>query len=137
MYIYFIIQAATSHQPQLGSRCRAPVCGSTAAPMTWVQMIVSKQYGFVWKCWVNIPNEIAIFHRDKDQQNHWVQWGLAYFQTHPYTITSSQYHANSTEYYTNTSTTKKLPSNAKPNVQVNYFLGFLKPKNASALLTRT
>ena len=31
--------------------------------------------GFVWKCWVNIPNEIAIFHRDNDQQNHWVQWG--------------------------------------------------------------
>ena len=31
-------------------------------------------YGFVWKCWVNIPNEIAvaIFHRDHDQQNHWV-----------------------------------------------------------------
>ena len=28
--------------------------------------------GFVWKCRVNIPNEIAIFHRDKDQQNHWV-----------------------------------------------------------------
>ena len=28
--------------------------------------------GFVWKCWVNIPNEIAIFHRDNDQQNHWV-----------------------------------------------------------------
>ena len=26
---------------------------------------------FVWKCWV-IPNEIAIFHRDNDQQNHWV-----------------------------------------------------------------
>ena len=21
---------------------------------------------------VNIPNEIAIFHRDNDQQNHWV-----------------------------------------------------------------
>ena len=39
--------------------------------------------GFVWKCWVNIPNEIAIFHRDNDQHNHWVQWGLAYFQTHP------------------------------------------------------
>ena len=29
------------------------------------------------------PNEIAIFHRDNDQQNHWVQWGLAYFQTNP------------------------------------------------------
>ena len=35
------------------------------------------------------------------------------------------------------SNTKKLPSNAKPNVQVNYFLGMLKPKNANALLTRT
>ena len=22
--------------------------------------------------------------RDNDQQNHWVQWGLAYFQTHPF-----------------------------------------------------
>ena len=30
------------------------------------------KYGFVWKCWVNIPNEIAICHRDNDQQNHWV-----------------------------------------------------------------
>ena len=26
---------------------------------------------------VQTPNEIAIFHRDHDQQNHWVQWGLA------------------------------------------------------------
>ena len=34
--------------------------------------------GFVWKCWVNIPNEIAIFHRDHDQQNHWLQWGTNY-----------------------------------------------------------
>ena len=24
-----------------------------------------------------IPNEIAIFHRDNDHENHWVQWGLA------------------------------------------------------------
>ena len=30
-----------------------------------------------------IPNEIAIFHRDNDQQNHWVKRGLAYFQTNP------------------------------------------------------
>ena len=43
------------------------------------------EYGFVWKCWVNIPNEIAIFHRDNDQLNHWVQWGTNHFQTHPYT----------------------------------------------------
>ena len=26
---------------------------------------------------------IAIFHRDNDQQNHWVQWGTQHFQTHP------------------------------------------------------
>ena len=39
---------------------------------------------WTWKCWVNIPNEIAIFHRDNDQQNHWVQWGTRHFQTHPY-----------------------------------------------------
>ena len=31
-----------------------------------------------------IPNEIAIFHRDNDQQNHWVQWGTNHFQTHPH-----------------------------------------------------
>ena len=24
-----------------------------------------------------------LYNRDNDQQNHWVQWGLAYFQTHP------------------------------------------------------
>ena len=34
--------------------------------------INGNQYGFVWKCWVNIPNEIAIFHRDNDHENHWV-----------------------------------------------------------------
>ena len=28
-----------------------------------------------------IPNEIAIFHRDNDQQNHWVPWGTQHFQT--------------------------------------------------------
>ena len=32
---------------------------------------------------VNLPNEIAIFHRDNDQQNHWVQWGTQHFQTNP------------------------------------------------------
>ena len=41
-------------------------------------------FGFVWKCWVNIPNEIAIFHRDNDQQNHWVNRGTNHFQTHPF-----------------------------------------------------
>ena len=44
---------------------------------------LGEDVGFVWKCWDNIPNEIAIFHRDNDHENHWVQWGLAYFQTNP------------------------------------------------------
>ena len=30
-----------------------------------------------------IPNEIAIFHRDNDQQDHWVFRGTQHFQTHP------------------------------------------------------
>ena len=30
-----------------------------------------------------IPKEIAIFHRDNDEQNHWVQWGTNHFQTRP------------------------------------------------------
>ena len=33
-----------------------------------------------------IPNEIAIFHRDNDQQNQTGFRGLAYFQTHPNTF---------------------------------------------------
>ena len=30
-----------------------------------------------------IPNEIAIaiFHRDNDQQNHWVKWGTLFSDT--------------------------------------------------------
>ena len=28
-----------------------------------------------------IPNEIAIFHRDNDRQNHWVQWGTLFSDT--------------------------------------------------------
>ena len=41
------------------------------------------QTWFVWKCWVNIPNEIAIFHRDNDQQNHWVKRGTSLFSDKP------------------------------------------------------
>ena len=45
--------------------------------LSTISIGLSKNVGY-------IPNEIAIFLRDNDQQNHWVQWGLAYFQTHPY-----------------------------------------------------
>ena len=34
-----------------------------------------------WKCWVNIPNEIAIFYWDNDHENHWVQWGTLFSDT--------------------------------------------------------
>ena len=45
--------------------------------------------GFVWKCWVNLPNEIAIYNWDNDQQNHWVKRGTQHFQTihHIYAFT--------------------------------------------------
>ena len=38
---------------------------------------------------VNLPNEIAIFHRDNDQQNHWVDWGTNNFQANPYDFTAA------------------------------------------------
>ena len=41
-------------------------------PWGLIPWVILGPYGFLWKCWVNIPNEIAIFHRDNDQQNHWV-----------------------------------------------------------------
>ena len=51
--------------------------------------------GFVWKCWVNIPNEITIFHRDNDQQNHWVQWGTLFSDTPSWrTYDNPQFFAN-------------------------------------------
>ena len=44
----------------------------------------------IWVCLKigYIPNEIAIFHRDHDQQNHWDIGirGTQHFQTHPYII---------------------------------------------------
>ena len=43
---------------------------------TYPDMGLSENVGY-------IPNEIAIFHRDHDQQNHWVQWGTQHFQTYP------------------------------------------------------
>ena len=46
----------------------------------------------IWVClkiWY-IPNEIAIFHRDNDQQNHWVFRGTQHFQTHPYQVGRDQ-----------------------------------------------
>ena len=39
---------------------------------------------WTWKCWVNIPNEIAIFHRDNDQQNQTGFRATQHFQTHPF-----------------------------------------------------
>ena len=33
---------------------------------------LAQLYGFVYENVGYIPNEIAIFHRDNDQQNHWV-----------------------------------------------------------------
>ena len=54
-------------------------------PGTWIsdfRTVSDGSIGCVWKCWVNIPNEITIFHRDNDQQNHWVQ-GFSLFSDTP------------------------------------------------------
>ena len=42
----------------------------------------------IWVCLKMgyIPNEIAIFHRDNDHENHWVFRGTRHFQTNPYMI---------------------------------------------------
>ena len=52
-------------------------------------LILPKNGNNMWVCLKigSIPNEMAIFHRDNDQQNHWVQWGVPYFQTNPYIVT--------------------------------------------------
>ena len=42
--------------------------------------------GFVWKCWVNTPNEIAICYRDNDQQNHWVLGYTTFSDTPSWTM---------------------------------------------------
>ena len=47
-------------------RCGKRNVGSAA--QRWKKRLLKN--GFVWKCWVNSPNEIAIFHRDNDQQNN-------------------------------------------------------------------
>ena len=51
---------------------------------------------YIWVCLKigYIPNEIAIFHRDNDQQNHWVEWGTQHFQTHPYSLGILTIHLN-------------------------------------------
>ena len=49
-------------------------------------MFFTREYGQIWVCLKigYIPNEIAIFHRDNDQQNHWVQWGTLFSDTPKY-----------------------------------------------------
>ena len=47
--------------------------GSQTVQLRKLQVGLSENVGY-------IPNEIAIFHRDNDQQNHWVQWGTQHFQ---------------------------------------------------------
>ena len=59
----------------------AQMLGRASPKMSQVYLRSMCTCRFVWKCWVNIPNEIAIFHRDNDQQNHWVQWGTLFSDT--------------------------------------------------------
>ena len=52
----------------------------------WVQ--TSENVGY-------IPNEIAIFHRDNDQQNHWGKWGTLFSDTPKSTSKSRSFGASS------------------------------------------
>ena len=70
------------HWGSIGKPLRCIIYGYHWGSMTSLLPDISVIIGFVWKCWVNIPNEIAIFHRDNDQQSIGFR-GLAYFQTHP------------------------------------------------------
>ena len=61
--------------PDYGCRLLTWAHGNTINTATWVCL----KMGYT-------PNEIAIFHRDNDQQNHWVQWGTQHFQTNPHIL---------------------------------------------------
>ena len=62
---------------QLPPKTKQRFGGCPASELIIAYMGLSENVGY-------IPNEIAIFHRDNDQQNHWVQWGTLHFQTNPY-----------------------------------------------------
>ena len=76
----------STRSPRLWSPAKWPTKGDAPNVLWWKQLLPSPPegwlYGFVWKCWVNIPNEIAIFHRDNDHQPLGLGV-LTYFQTHP------------------------------------------------------
>ena len=59
------------------SKCMATSGGKGSDENDAQGCIHDEPLGARWKKWVclkigYIPNEIAIFHRDNDQQNHWV-----------------------------------------------------------------
>ena len=59
-----------------------PLTKESAVQTLAVQNAVFTRHN-IWVCLKigYIPNEIAIFHRDNDLQNHWVQWGTLFSDT--------------------------------------------------------
>ena len=90
-----LIHPGFHHQPHRPgtklANLRSGVCGRCVPNLERkdreTEMGLSENVGY-------IPNEIAIFHRDNDQQNHWVQWGTQHFQTNPNVVV----HENDCQY---------------------------------------
>ena len=72
--------SATSSLPESGLEISWESCSKAADDDQGLMLL---KYGFVWKCWVNIPNEIAIFHRDNDQQKPLGTMGYTTFSDTP------------------------------------------------------
>ena len=71
---------------------RWPTRGWTHQPDFWLILVDTPVGKWVCLKMGYIPNEIAIFHRDNDQQNHWVQWGTLFSDT-PKSSTFSMFRA--------------------------------------------
>ena len=76
----------------------------------WPKPLLGKKHTPMWVCLKMgyTPNEIAIFHRDNDHENHWVFWGLTNFQTNPCFYAQILNHAISSITASSSETTKNL-----------------------------
>ena len=103
------MQSGVANAAQISSRMSKQKAKSSASRQKWVCLKI----GY-------IPNEIAICYRDNDQQNHWVQWGLAYFQTHPSQDAGFEATIEASKSPSKTSKTSKaipLPSSPRPLIR--------------------
>ena len=73
-WIFFRWISRQNRDSYMGNHGYAKIPHTSIDPARFSKMGLSENVGY-------IPNEIAIFHRDNDQQNHWVQWGTLFSDT--------------------------------------------------------